>query len=183
MVGAVSARRIREPGFAGYLKAQLAATAAVAALALVLFGYAVGRAPRPPLLDGQPLALDFEVRMPPGRPAPSSTDSFSVLMTSNGQGDDRHLADLRLAEVGESEGRVVIPASARLYTTTRERFLVVNDVGGAYYWFDLPLAARPRHEDESWTAWWPKPGETATRDIHGNGGSQIRYRVRTLPPP
>jgi hypothetical protein len=182
ITGFVTARKIRAPGFVGYVKAQLAALALVTALAFVVFGYAVWRAPRPPLLDGQPLALDFEVRMPDGRAAPSSMDLFSVLMTSNGQGDDRHLAELRWEEVGKSDGRVVIPASARLHTTTRERFLVVNDVGGAFYWFDLPLAAHPRHEDESWSAWWPKAGETATRDIHGNGGFQIRYRVRKIAP-
>jgi hypothetical protein len=52
------------------------------------------RAPRPPMLDGKPLVLDFEVRMPDGRTAPSSMDLFSVLMTSEGQGDDRQLAEL-----------------------------------------------------------------------------------------
>ena len=46
------------------------------------------------MLDGKPLVLDFEVRMPDGRTAPSSMDLFSVLMTSEGQGDDRQLAEL-----------------------------------------------------------------------------------------
>jgi hypothetical protein len=40
------------------------------------------------------------------------------------------------------------------------------------------MRARPSHEDESWSDWCPKPGESATSGIHGNGGFQIRYRVR-----
>jgi hypothetical protein len=55
---------------------------------------------------------------------------------------------------------------------------VVNDREGKYYWFDLPLRAKPRAEDLEWTEWWPAPGRTATSDINRNGGFQIRYRVQ-----
>jgi catechol 2,3-dioxygenase-like lactoylglutathione lyase family enzyme len=134
-----------------------------------------------PTIDGETLSLEFEVRMPEGRGAPDSAD-FSVLMTSRGQGDDRALARLRFDSTYSSDGRLVIPAVADINTTTRQRSLVVNDLEGKYYWFDLPLRGKPRADDMEWVDWWPAPGETATRDIHGNGGFQIRYRVRVRPP-
>ena len=147
-----------------------------------VFGFALWRAPRPPELDGQTLTLEFEIRLPPGRTLPDSTVDFSVLLLSRGYGDDRHNAGLKLDSTTLSEGRIVIPASAFLYTTTRRRFLIVNDLEDQHYWFDLPLRARPSRQDEAWTDWWPRPGETATNDIRANGGFQIRYHVQKVPP-
>jgi hypothetical protein len=178
IVGIVVAKTVRDPGFTGFVKAQGIAILTSLILASGVFGYAIWRAPRPPRLDGQYLDLEFEVRMPEGRTAQPSGDDFTVLMLSRGYGDDRHDADLRLDATGQSGGRVVIPGSAFLYTTTTERFLIINDAGDKHYWFDLPLRAKPRPEDQEWTEWWPKPGESATRDIRGNGGFQIRYRVQ-----
>jgi MFS family permease len=180
ILGVVAALRISEPGFPGYAKAQGVALLAAVLLATVLFGYSIWRAPQPPMLEGRNLSLEFEVRMPAGRTSPGPEDKFSVLLTSRGYGDDRHNADLRLDSISTSEGRVVIPARAFLYTTTSQRFLVVNDVAGKYYWFDLPLRARPTAADLEWTAWWPAPGQTATVDVNGNGGFQIRYRVQKV---
>lgn len=180
ILGVIAALKIPEPGFSGYAKAQGVALLGAVLLATVVFGYSIWRAPRPPLLDGQTLNLEFEVRMPEGRTAPGPEDKFSVLMTSRGYGDDRHNADLKLDSTSTSDGRVVIPASAFLYTTTSQRFLVVNDPAGKYYWFDLPLRAKPNAADLEWTAWWPAPGQTATVDVNGNGGFQIRYRVQKV---
>lgn len=180
ILGVIASLKIPEPGFPGYAKAQGVALLAAVLLASVVFGYSVWRAPRPPMLEGQTLNLEFEVRMPEGRSAPGPDDTFSVLMTSRGYGDDRHNADLRLDSTSTSEGRVVIPARAFLYTTTSQRFLVVNDVAEKYYWFDLPLRARPNVADLEWSAWWPAPGKKATADINGSGGFQIRYRVQKV---
>ena len=176
-IGVVVALKLPEPGLSGYAKAQGVALLFATGLAVIVFGYAIWRAPRPPMIEGQTLSLEFEVRMPEGRTVPGPEDTFTVLMTSRGYGDDRHNAELRLDATTMSEGRVVIPARAFLRTTTTRRFLVVNDVGGKYYWFDLPLRARPTAADEEWTAWWPAPGQSATVDVNGNGGFQIRYRV------
>jgi len=182
IIGFVVARSVPGSGLAGFAKAQGIAGVLMAAVSVLVFGFALWRAPRPPQLEGRSLALELEVRFPAGRGIPDSTGDFSLLLLSRGYGDDRHNAELKLDATTKSDGRVVIPGSALLYTTTRQRFLVVSDVGGQHYWFDLPLRARPRAADESWTDWWPQPGETATSDIHGNGGFQIRYRVQKLPP-
>lgn len=182
IIGVVVAHKIPEPGMGGFARAQGVALLLAVVVAVAVFGYAIWRAPTPPKIGGQTLNLDFEVRMPEGRTVPGPDDKFSVLMTSRGFGDDRHNADLRLDATTSSEGRVVIPASAFLYTSTSQRFLVVNDTGGKYYWFDLPLRAKPGSEDEQWTDWWPAPGMSATSDINGNGGFQIRYRVQRVSP-
>jgi hypothetical protein len=182
IIGFVVSRNVPGPGFGPFAKAQGIALGLTAAVSVVVFGVALWRAPRPPKLDGQTLSLEFELRLPSGHAAPDSTGELSVVLLSRGYGDDRREADLKLEASTQSDGRLVIPASAFLFTTTRQRFLIVNDVGDLHYWFDLPLRARPRKEDEAWTNWWPKPGETATADIHGNGGFQIRYRVVKVVP-
>lgn len=168
----------------GYVKAQAAAIGIAALIASVVFGVSAMRAPRVPLIDGNRLVLELEVRLPEGRTAmPDIADEgFSVLFTSRGQGDDRRLADLDVDRVYLSDGRLVIPGVAPMFTTTRQRSFVVNDVGDDYFWFDLPLRAAPTAEDEAWTDWWPAPGQSATADIRGNGGFQIRYRVQQVPP-
>ena len=182
IIGFVVARRIPGPGFGAFAKAEGVALLLTAVVSAGVFGFALWRAPRPPELDGQTLTLEFEIRLPPGRTLPDSTVDFSVLLLSRGYGDDRHNAGLKLDSTTLSEGRIVIPASAFLYTTTRRRFLIVNDLEDQHYWFDLPLRARPSRQDEAWTDWWPRPGETATNDIRANGGFQIRYHVQKVPP-
>lgn len=180
IIGVIAALKIPEPGMEGFAKAQGVALLVAVVLAVGVFGYSIWRAPTPPRLDGLALNLEFEVRMPESRTAPGPDDNFTVLMTSRGFGDDRHNADLQLDSTTTSEGRVVIPAKALLYTSTTQRFLVVNDKEGKHYWFDLPLRARPTSEDQQWTDWWPAPGRSATVDINGNGGFQIRYRVQKM---
>ena len=180
IIGAVVALKIPEPGMAGFARALGVALLLAIIGASAVFGYAIWRAPTPPRLDGMTLNLDFEVRMPEGRTVPGPDDNFSVLLTSRGYGDDRRNADLKLDSTTTSDGRVVIPATVFLSTSTTQRFLVVNDREGKYFWFDLPLRARPTADDQHWTAWWPAPGERATSDINGNGGFQIRYRVRKV---
>ena len=180
IIGVIAALKIPEPGMNGFAKAQGVALLAAVLVAVLVFGYSIWRAPTPPRLDGLTLNLEFEVRMPEGRLAPGPDDNFSVLMTSRGYGDDRNNAVLRLDSTTTSEGRVVIPASAFLHTSTTQRFLVINDKEGKYYWFDLPLRAHPGTEDLQWTDWWPAPGRSATADVNGNGGFQIRYRVQKV---
>ena len=178
IIGVLVASKIPDPGISGYAKAQGVALLIAVVIAMLVFGFSIWRAPRLPTIDGQSLNVAFEVRMPEGRTAPTGDDEFSVLMTSRGSGDDRRNADLVLDSTSLSEGRVVVPATAPLRTTTSQRFLVVNDTGGKHYWFDLPLAAKPGPDDERWTEWWPAPGQSATADVNGNGGFQIRFRVQ-----
>ena len=180
IIGVIVAHRFPQPGMDGFAKAQGIALLGAVVVAAAVFGFAIWRAPRVPMLDGQALALEFEVRMPEGRTVPTAEDDFTILMTSRGSGDDRRNADLLLNSTKTSDGRVVIPANGRLFTSTTQRFLVINDRGEKHYWFDLPLRAEPKAEDLEWTDWWPAPGQTATSDINGNGGFQIRYRVQKV---
>ena len=100
------------------------------------------------------LNLEFEIRMPAGRVS----------------------GDIDYTQIGQSEGRVVIPGTLRLVASTRNRSLAINDSAKGY-WFDLPLKAKPDSSDFAWTDWWPKPGEKASTDIRGTDGFQLRYRV------
>ena len=123
------------------------------------------------------LNLEFEIRMPAGRVAPdSSSHEFSLVLVSDGDSKGRVSGDIDYTQIGQSEGRVVIPGTLRLVASTRNRSLAINDSAKGY-WFDLPLKAKPDSSDFAWTDWWPKPGEKASTDIRGTDGFQLRYRV------
>ncbi len=177
VLGLFIARHQRARSFGRALRNALAGTVGVAAAILVL---AWLTAPVQPTIDGQPLELDIEVRMPPGKPAPrNGEDPFRVTVYS-GTGENRHYADLHYDRVYTSEQREVLPATGplNLRQSNRRVSLVVSD--DEHYWFDLPLRAQPAAAAEAWIDWWPKPGERATADIRGTGAYQIRYRVRRI---
>ena len=93
------------------------------------------------------------------------------------EGNGGRRARAGCSPTGQLDGRKVtvnLQAAVDLWATPVGT--VIND-GENHYWFDLPMRARPKAEDEQMTEWWPAPGHSATADIHGNGGFQIRYRV------
>jgi hypothetical protein len=182
VIGIIVAKWIGGSGFGGTMSALGVAIGVTCALAFAASGIAVAVAPRTPMIDGQFLALDLDVRMPAGRAAPrDSASPFSVLFYEP-RGDHRRHAVLRHDSITESEGREVISGEAELNVVTSVRHVVINDGEDKHYWFDLPLKASPTLEDEQWTDWWPPPGQKASNDVSGTGGFQIRYRVRRLPP-
>lgn len=105
IIGVIVALKVPEPGMAGYAKARGIGVLLAAGIATAVFGYSIWRAPRPPMIDGQTLNLEFEVRMPEGRTAPRPDGEFTVLVTSRGYGDDRHNAELTLDSTRTSDGR------------------------------------------------------------------------------
>ena len=182
IVGVVVSRRIGGAGPAAFGRAQGLALAITATLAFVASALAVWVAPETPMIDGKPLALELEVRMPPGRQAPPDTTAGFTVLFYEPRGDHRRNAVLRLDSIRVSESREVIPGTAELNVVTRLRHVVINDGPDNHYWFDLPLRARPKPADEAWIDWWPGPGQPASADVRGTGGFQIRYRVRPVPP-
>ena len=153
-------------GFGGQLGGSLLLITLVVGLAL---GMAYLSAPRQPLVDGKPLVLDFELKLPEGRALPAESEVFRVSLYAGDK--DNQMTELHRAAVSSNAGRVIIPGSAALNTTTARRMLVIDEGKSAAIGFDLPLRASPR-PSEDWSEWMP------TGDRFG--GFQVRYRIRKL---
>ncbi|MGQ0646855.1 MAG: hypothetical protein ACT4P7_04750 [Gemmatimonadaceae bacterium] len=181
IVGLIVARQVGGTGVSAYAKAQGLSLALTAGLALLVSGFAVWVAPETPMIDGQFLALDLQVRMPAGRQAPRDSSTNFTILFYEPKGDHRRHAVLQFDSITVSGGREVIPGTAELNVVSRLRHVVINDGEDKHFWFDIPLRASPKSADEQWIDWWPAPGKKASNEIHGTGGFQIRYRVRRLP--
>lgn len=156
---------------------QVVALLSTAAIAGGVTGLFVLAAPKAPTLGGRQLDLEIEIRMPPGRTAPDSSQrGFSAVLVSNNHRKEAESATLDHAAVRTEDGQVVIPGKFWLAESTRNRSMAINDPPNGY-WFDLPLAAKPTDADREWSAWFPAPGQAASTDVRGTNGFQVRWRV------
>ena len=71
IIGLVVALRSRENGFAGFARAQGIALGIALGLAAIVSGVLYLAADHPPKLDGKPLALEFELKIPPALKLPA----------------------------------------------------------------------------------------------------------------
>lgn len=71
LIGLVVALRSRENGFGGFVRAQGIALGIALGLAAIVSGVLYFAADHPPKLDGKPLALEFELKIPPALKLPA----------------------------------------------------------------------------------------------------------------
>ena len=161
VVGLVTARLAPTGGFAGFARSVGIAWALVLGAALLAMGLARALADIPPTLDGVPLRLEVEVRLPVDvKVAPAATDGASyVHLHSVVRRTARKSVqgDLRLADARHEDGRVVVPASAPLFTQRGARSLGFKVEGLEPFGFLVPLPRRPSRAHEAWSEWGPRP--------------------------
>src|SRR4029077_1051107 len=71
LIGLIAGLRSRGTGFGGFAKAQGIALGIAIALAAVVSGILYLAADHPPKLDGNPLAIEFELNIPPALKLPA----------------------------------------------------------------------------------------------------------------
>jgi len=148
----------------------LAAIAALVAGGIVVMDMTVdvvnpsGSAPR----------LMFDLRLPPGQPAPLRTIRVELHT-------DKNVAPGILFDKSERRDgdRTIVSGSVDLYFRTSQRFLVVKRAGEPDRLFSLGLSAKPKHMKEPGA--WQKvdfvagPGEQPRKATGEN--YELRYRV------
>ncbi len=115
----------------------------------------------PPEIDGQPLRLEVEIKLPIDRaltPAAGSGGN-SLRLYSVVRKTSRKFAEgnLHLAHARLEEDRWILPGSVELFTMRGTRSLILNLNGEECLGYDIPLPARPTRKFLEWSQWGPRP--------------------------
>lgn len=140
-------------GFAGYAKRQGIALLITAALVGAVGGIGWATADHPPLIDGQALALDINVRVPrKGRSIEElQASQFDVALVVSAS--DRNYSEMRWSEAVADEQWVIVPAWAILRSRNAGREITAGLEGESRQIFNVMLPAAPRKIDETWSDW------------------------------
>ena len=132
-IGLVVGLRSRGAGFGGFAKAQGIALGIAIGLAAVVSGILYLAADHPPKLDGKPLALEFELKIPPALklPVQPSVQTLHASLYANDR--DNRYALLDYDKIASRDGFVFVPGKASLLSQTFNRDLLVSieNEGGA----------------------------------------------------
>jgi hypothetical protein len=182
LVGGLTAFVGRGRGLGGFARQAGLAVLITCALIGALGGLAVLAVDHPPSLEGRPLFLDFEVRVPPEAGVPDDLKGAEFQASLFATDSDNRYADVDLDKVESREGRRVIPGSASLNSESDRRTLLVGVSGETSQVFDVRLPAAPRKEDTGWSA-WARPRERLDgKPVAAAAAYEVRYRVRIADP-
>ena len=134
--------------------------------------------PRPPLLDGQALALEVEVMVPKARITPRSLKPDQIRLSLYAGPKDNAYATIDRSRFLEVDSTLIVHALATLNSQAYGRTISFHIGEGTWLAFDLDeLPAKPTAQNFEWTT--PKP----LRDAQVAGGQStlsdvlLRYRV------
>ena len=129
IIGLVVALRSRRTGFSGFAKAQGIALGVAIGLAAVVSGVLYLAADHPPKLDGKPLALEFELKIPPALKVPAQPSEQTLHASLYANNRDNRYALLDYDKIASRDGCVFIPGKASLLSQTFNRDLFVSIEG------------------------------------------------------
>lgn len=134
--------------------------------------------PRPPLMDGHPLALEAEVLVPVAR-IPSGKFDPQYLRTSLYAGPkDNQYAEIDTAHIRTENGYIVVPAKVDLNSRSDFRMFSFQAENSISVTLDpLPLFASPTAKDLQWTQPTPMRESTITGSAYTYTDILLRMRV------
>jgi len=126
IIGLIVALRSRGTGFGGFAKAQGIALGIAIGLAAIVSGVLYLAADHPPKLNGKPLALEFELKIPPALklPVQPSVQTLHASLYANNR--DNRYALLDYDKIASRDGYVFVPGKASLLSQTFNRDLLVS---------------------------------------------------------
>jgi MFS family permease len=180
LIGLVVALRSRGTGFSGFAKAQGIALGIAIGLAAVVSGVLYLAADHPPKLDGKPLALEFELKIPPALKVPAQPREQTLHASLYANNRDNRYALLDYDKIASRDGCVFIPGKASLLSQTfnRDLFVSIEGEGGAGQFIKLKLRAKPCKEDEAWSDWITATEHTDLSPVSEPERIAVRYRVQ-----
>ena len=180
IIGLVVALRSRRTGFSGFAKAQGIALGVAIGLAAVVSGVLYLAADHPPKLDGKPLALEFELKIPPALKMPAQPSEQTLHASLYANNRDNRYALLDYDKIASRDGCVFIPGKASLLSQTfnRDLFVSIEGEGGAGQFIKLKLRAKPRQEDEAWSDWITATERADLSPVPEPERIAVRYRVQ-----
>lgn len=183
VIGLVAARIVAAGVEPGLLKGLGFGCGAVVALSLVALGLCRLGADRAPELGGKALELAIEVRCPKGFAVPQPDDYGAHAGVYLPGGRRLPSGALRIAEKRMTDGRLVIPATAPLTTSSSDKYLSVRFNKEHDLLFPLPLRSHPGESDREWSAWVESGGDAGQPPPPPEARFGVRWRVQTIEPP
>lgn len=138
----------------------------------------------PPELDGRPLRLEVELRLPVDtqRPAPATGEShFRLHSIANARSRAHADGTLHFDRIRKEDDRWIVPAEASLFTRRGGRSIDVRLDGGTPFGFLVSLPASPGRRYTEWSGWLPQP--KAPNPPWPDSKTSYRYRVVPEPEP
>lgn len=129
---------------------------------------------KPPLIDGDPLALEFEIRLPATDSLPADSADSDLRVSLFAGDNDNAYATLHFSSAGVHDGAMILPGTSPLNSHSARRMLLVGHRTGDSQVFDINLEPTPRAADEAWSKWT----EPTPRADGKNPGTELQYRVR-----
>lgn len=179
IIGVIASLVIKRAGFVGFLIAEGWALLISCVLAIVITGLVYIGADKPPTIDGKPLTLDFELRIPAAIHLPEPND-HSITASLYTDDKDNRFAELDFNRMEKNNDFVVIPGTIALMTHSSSRSLLasVDPEFAKTQLFNLNLPARPTKENSAWSDWVPATQYVDLKPVPDSQRLQMRYRVR-----
>ncbi len=186
IVGIIVARVAGAGAGLGFLKSlglSLGSVAVLAGLAALPTRFL---ADVPPEIDGEPLDLVVEVRLPVGDTTPPASRIGEPQITLGSLVNHRQrrsaTGEVRVAESRLEDGRWIVPGAVPVFTSRGLRTVGMALGGKEVAGFLIPLPARPDKRFEEWSGWLPRP--PAGNPAWPDSKPSYRFRVqRQTPPP
>lgn len=179
IIGLVVALRSRGAGFGGFAKAEGIALGIAIGLAAIVSGVLYLAADHPPKLNGKPLALEFELKIPATLKLPAQPSEQTLHASLYANNRHNRYALLDYDKIASRDGYVFVSGEASLLSQTFNRDLLVSieSEGGASQFIKLKLRAKPRKEDEAWSDWITATERADLSPVPEPERIAVRYRV------
>ena len=187
VTGLVTAGMLSPQNGLGYLKTFGASVGVLVGIAGIITGLCWALADIPPKIDGRPLMLEVELRLPvdaTNSPAKGSGESsMSLHSVINHRGRKSSDGKLEPSKARLENGRWIVPGAVDLFTMRGLRSLDFKLNGEEVMGFLVPLPARPGEKYLDWSDWGPRP--PAPHPAWPDTKPSYRFRVQKIaePPP
>lgn len=185
VVGLICARYAVQGTDARFLLGLQLGTAWVLGIVGVLAVITYTVADHPPRLNGQPLVLDVEIRIPTGTPQPATPGFQSMVTLENGLGKTTSWTQVPWDRVREENGQQILPFSLALRSSSARRTLLIQWLNDAWLTVAMPLRSKPTRADFEWSEWLEARPSNPAQAASGAPPAplaQVRYRVGIVPP-
>lgn len=177
IIGLLVTRWVGAVEWGQYWKAQGCALLASNAALFGIAGLCLLSVPRPLLMDGELIALDFEVLLPMELAPAASPNAENIRMSLYANSDDNRYVELDTARFIREADHWLIPGEAPLNTVSSTRMLSLTVDGSTGYTLDMPLYPKPHDQDLDWTERMPMRLSNITGTEYTYTRVLVRYRV------
>lgn len=159
------------------------AAGVVLGLAAIALGLCRVGADLPPTMDGLPLTLEVEIKLPVGADSPvgmvegSSLELHSVVNAVARKSENGSLSP---EQARLEDGRWIVPGSVSLFTKRGKRSIAYSLGGEEAVGFLIPIPGRPGRSFLEWSEWGPRP--PASYPAWPDTKASYRFRVRQIEP-